>query len=125
MGMEYLLWHGNQPKLNAVDREEKWVDDINKTIGDRLDKALVPMKALHHLFQRYVQTLNTNIDEYVQEWIEDEPSIEEAKSEIAAQNELRAKLDELIPKKVWLGLVMVNCEDIRNKLLQHYSTIVK
>jgi len=123
--MEHLLWHGNQPKLSSVGRDEDWVDAVHQTVSERLTKALVPMRALLHMFVRYTDTLNTDVDAYVDEWISDEPTIDEAQAEIQMHTNTRNKLDELLPKKVWLGLVMVNCEDVRNRLLNHYSQIIK
>jgi dynein heavy chain len=108
-----------------VQKEEKWVIVIYESIADRLATALQPMTDYLNKFSKYNEFVNLNVDQYINEFASLDISLDDIRKEISAQISNKEKVESEIPKSVWLGLVQVNCDDIRRKLSMKCAEIIQ
>lgn len=123
--MEHLFWYGNESKLVSVQREEPHVTVIYESIAAQLSAAVAPMQEYIDKFKKYDDFLALNIDAYVTEFASLDNDLNDIRKEISDQIALKDRLESEIPKSVWLGLVTVNCEDVRRKLSMKCAEIIQ
>lgn len=114
--MEHLFWAGNESKLVSVQREEAHVATIYQQLSLRLQMATKPMSEYLEKFSKYTEFLALNIDAYVAEFASLDNDLADIKKEISAQLAARDRIESEVPRQVWLGMLMVNTEDVRRKL---------
>jgi hypothetical protein len=123
--MEHLFWYGNESKLVSVQREEPHVTVIYDSITAKLTSAVQPMQEYLDKFSKYADFIALNIDTYVSEFASLDNDLNDIKKEISSQIAHKERLESEIPKSVWLGLVSVNCEDVRRKLSMKCTEIIQ
>lgn len=122
--MEQLFWHGSDAKLASVRKEEKWVSAIYTNIRDKLTAAMEPMKVYLDKFEKYKDFIDLDVEEFVKNWAGTRPDIEEIRKNIMYQLRQKAKIEYEIPKTIWLGIVTVNCIDVRRKLVDKRQEVI-
>lgn len=124
--MEQLFWYGNESKLASVTKggeNDEWVLDIFNEIERLLKDALKPMSKYLQHFDRYQPLVAQSIDDIVKEFADAEPGVDEIRTEILNAMSAKEAVEEDVPSQVWLGLVSINLEDVRSKLIEHHRSM--
>jgi hypothetical protein len=124
--MEHLFTKtGNEAKLASVRKTEKWVKKLYRDIKQRLRGALAPMDEYLSKFSKYRDLINLQVDQYVQQFASQEHDLKDVRKLILQHTKEKAKIEKEIPKTVWLGIVLVNCDDVRKKLSMKHRDIIQ
>ena len=62
--MEDIFWSGT-PLLESVGEHEPHVEELREAIRTAIRKAVVPMKAYAREYERWLELINLDINEYV------------------------------------------------------------
>jgi dynein heavy chain len=109
--MEHLFTKtGNEAKLASVRKTEKWVKRLYRDIKLRLRAALAPMDEYLSKFAKYKELIALQVDQYVQQFASQEHDLKDVRKLILQHTKEKAKIEKEIPKTVWLGIVLVNCD---------------
>ena len=76
-------------------------------------------------YKKYEEFIALNIDAYVNEFASLDNDLGDIKKEISIEIANKEKIESEVPKSIWLGLVNVNCEDVRRKLSMKCSEIIQ
>ena len=62
--MEDIFWSGT-PLLESVGEHEPHVEELRDTIRDAIRHSLIPMKAYARVYEKYLELINIDINQYV------------------------------------------------------------
>jgi dynein heavy chain len=62
--MEDIFWSGT-PLLESVGEHEPPVEELRATIRDALTHAVIPMKAYAREYEKFLELMNMDINEYI------------------------------------------------------------
>ena len=79
---------------------------------EHMAEAVKPLKTYIRLFDCYVEFLNTDVSEYARSYEEKNLTLAEDEVEIQRLQELRAKIEDMIPSEINLGLYLVRCSKV-------------
>ena len=65
--MEDIFWSGT-PLLESVGEKEPHVVELRETIRDAIRKSLIPMKAYAKKYEKYLDLMNMDVNQYVK-WV--------------------------------------------------------
>ncbi len=63
--MEDIFWSG-MPLLESVGEHEPHVEELRETIKRAIKQSIIPMKAYAREYEKYLQLINIDINQYVQ-----------------------------------------------------------
>jgi dynein heavy chain len=108
--------------LSAVQREEPDVERLHGQLQALLLDAIQPLHAYIGLYECHLPFLLLNIDEHIKDLQrQGQDSLDSLQSLVDTYTDRRADIEAAIPKQVNLGLTLVNCEDVRRKVLNKYT----
>ena len=112
----------NVSYLSAVQREEPDIERLYERLKDMLEAAAQPLLAYLALYEVHLPFLLLNVDDHIKELQRTgQDSLESIKQSVQSYLDRRAEVELAIPKQVNLGLTLVNCEDVRRKVLNKYT----
>ena len=115
-GVEYMA------RLASVRKQEKWMRDLYLAIQKRLTTALAPLNDYLTKFKKYEDLIKLDVDQYVKRFSAEEHDIKEIRAEIQAHTRAKARIEQEVPRHVSLGMVVVNCEEVRRRLGTKYRS---
>ena len=62
--MEDIFWSGT-PLLESVGEHEPPVEELRENIRHAINMSLIPMKAYSKEYERYLELINLDINQYV------------------------------------------------------------
>lgn len=62
--MEDIFWSGT-PLLESVGEHEPAVEELRETVCRTIQKSLIPLKAYAREYERYLELMNLDINQYV------------------------------------------------------------
>ena len=62
--MENIFW-SDTPLLEAVGEHEPAVEELRDAVKNAIQKALIPLEAYAHEYERYLDLMNIDIHQYV------------------------------------------------------------
>ena len=112
----------NVSYLAAVQREEPDIERLHQRLKGLLEAAAQPLQAYLALYEVHLPFLLLNIDDHIKDLQRTgQDSLESIKQSVQTFTDRRAEVELAIPKQVNLGLTLVNCEDVRRKVLNKYT----
>lgn len=116
----------NLSYLAPVQRREDTMDRTATELTQLLDQATAPLHDYLALYEPHLPFLQLSLDEHLKELQSHAPDdpLDCVQSLVQSTMERRAEVEAAIPRAVSLGLVSVNCEDVRRKLLNKCGELV-
>ena len=65
--LEDIFWSGT-PLLESVGEHEPPVEELRETIRHAIQKALIPLKAYAREYEKYLELMNIDINQYIK-WV--------------------------------------------------------
>ena len=115
----------NLSYISAVQREEPEVEALAQRLRQLLTAAVAPLSDYIALYSVHLPFLLLSVDEHCKELQKtSHDSLDAVKREVALYSERKAEVEAAIPRQVSLGLCLVNCEDVRRKVVNKYGEMV-
>jgi dynein heavy chain len=111
--------------LSTTSIDDETVKRKREAMGEHMCAAVAPLHAYIRLFDSYVDFLNLDVSEYLRTYEERHLSLAEDDREIKKLLEERARVGDLIPQEINLGLFMVRCGKIKVELERKYDQIIR
>ncbi|PVD29059.1 hypothetical protein C0Q70_11656 [Pomacea canaliculata] len=113
--MEDIFWSGT-PLLESVGEHEPAVEELRETVCRTIQKSLIPLKAYAREYERYLELMNLDINQYVKDYENQEHAAAEVKKEVEMHLEEKEKLEATIPSSIVIGPFWVSTENTRQAL---------
>ncbi|XP_071943674.1 dynein axonemal heavy chain 1-like isoform X2 [Antedon mediterranea] len=113
--LEDIFW-ADTPLLESVGEHEPRVEELRENIRNAIRKALIPMKAYSKAYEKHMQLMNLDIDEYIKEYDSKEHTAAEVKKEIEDHLVQKEILENTIPSNIIIGPFYINTESVRQGL---------
>uniref|UniRef100_A0ABD2WRH4 Dynein heavy chain 1, axonemal n=1 Tax=Trichogramma kaykai TaxID=54128 RepID=A0ABD2WRH4_9HYME len=109
--------------LNLVDQTEL-IEEVYRRLDRAYSKAVIPLRAYIKRYEKYRELYLLNVDEYIDNFFNEEFTVAQFKEEISRQQELRAKIAEQIPERLGIGPFVVDVRKLRAELQKKHEDIV-
>ncbi|XP_076467072.1 dynein axonemal heavy chain 1-like isoform X2 [Babylonia areolata] len=113
--LEDIFWSGT-PLLESVGEHEPQVEQLRETVRLSIQKALIPLKAYAREYEKYLELMNIDINQYIKDYEGQEHTAAEVKKEVEMHLEEKEKLEASIPSNIIIGPFWINTENTRQAL---------
>lgn len=123
-----------QKKPSYITRDDKkelednaWLDEYYEKLKVELTRAIQPMEAYRALYNQYREEFMLNIEDEKKK-LEDQEnpmSAQDLKRYISKHKEMEKLLLSEIPKRVQVSVFLIECKEMRKKLAEKHSELVK
>ncbi|CAL7945370.1 unnamed protein product [Xylocopa violacea] len=102
--------------LSSVGLLEKQVCEIRDRLKHAYEKSTIPLRAYAKEYSRYQEFFNLDVEQYIEEYKEEELSTAEIKEEIAFHITMRQNLEVTLPDTITIGPFVVNVHPLKKFL---------
>ncbi|XP_070580015.1 dynein axonemal heavy chain 1-like isoform X2 [Ptychodera flava] len=113
--LEDIFW-ADTPLLESVGEHEPPVEELRETIRNAIKKSLNPMKAYARAYEKHLELMNLDINQYTKDYDAQEHTAADVKKEIETHLAEKEKLENSIPSSIVIGPFHVNTENVRQGL---------
>ena len=111
--------------MGPVNRNEPWVLRLVAQLRDTLKAALTPAKEYLATFSEWQEIAAINIRDYCRTMDWERFTLDKSREAIDKFEQLRTRVRREIPDQVWLGLLCVRCQALKEQLLNKLATLVQ
>ena len=113
--MEDIFLSGT-PLLESVGNQEPEIVELKETIRSVLKQALIPLKAYAKVYDRYINVMNLNIENYIKDFEKVEKTIDQVREETKMHLKEKELIEKLIPMAITIGPFHVVTSKLREAL---------
>ena len=113
--MEDIFLSGT-PLLESVGNQEPEILELKDTIKSVLKQALIPLRAYAKVYDRYVNVMNLNIENYIKDYEKVEKTIEQVRDETKLHLKEKELIEKLIPLAITIGPFYIVTSKLREAL---------
>ena len=101
--MERLFWKGSSPLLESVGCKELLVCRRRERISGAITHSLVSLRAYAARYDEYMDLHRLDINEYIYEFMDEEKTAQQIKTEIDRHLKEKEVIDASIPTNIIIG----------------------
>ncbi|KAL5013927.1 hypothetical protein ScPMuIL_008197 [Solemya velum] len=113
--LEKIFWSGT-PLLESVGEHEPPVEELRTSVRNAIQKSMIPMKAYAREYEKHLELMNLDINQYIKEYESQEHTAQEVKKEVEMHLEEKEILEATIPSNIIIGPFWINTESVRQAL---------
>ncbi|XP_060604387.1 dynein axonemal heavy chain 1-like isoform X2 [Ruditapes philippinarum] len=113
--LEDIFWSGT-PLLESVGEHEPHVEELRDSIKHAIRKALIPMKAYAREYEKHLEIMNLDINQYIRDYEAQEHTALEVKQEVEMHLKEKDIIEATIPSNLTIGPFWINTDSVRQNL---------
>ena len=123
MVVDQIFW-SSKPILASVTAAEPLAQTLREKMKSALEAALVPMREYIGRFGEFQEILNTDPEEFVDNFMTEGVSADGLRKKLTNLIDLKAKIEDRIPISIQIGAFELSLDSIRTALQGRYQNII-
>ncbi|XP_032892704.1 dynein heavy chain 1, axonemal [Amblyraja radiata] len=110
------MFQSGTPLLESVWHNEPPVQELQNTIKNAMEKALIPLRSYAKEYEKFLQLNELDVGNYMNTFSIQEPTVQEVKHEVELHLKKKTNIERTIPSSIIIGPFVVNVEALRTNL---------